>query len=185
MDNPLFNLQRKVLHYKEVLQQSVLYRKAWQDELKEEIIRQLTHLSRETGLEVQIEEKKDLKNLEAIVLSLGAVRSGLYKEVNPSFQKDLVKHNGALIYQQLFNGKIVVLIQYPFIEGYGEPKPPKTIAIYRPGELQPPFFIRHLEAFISEITLWEDYDDDDEPAQRIGFNMNFSNSSDADEGSDE
>jgi hypothetical protein len=37
-----------------------------------------------------------------------------------------------------------------------------------------PFILRHLETFISEITNWEDYDDDaPEPNQRIGFKMNF------------
>ena len=84
----------------------------------------------------------------------------------------MVKQNGSLIYQQLFNGKVIVLISYPYIENYGEPRPPKTIAIYRPEELREPFFIRHMEEFLSELTTWEDYDDD-EPIQRIGFHPNF------------
>lgn len=172
MDTQIFNLQRKVLRYKEVLQQTVLYRDTWKKELKQEIITQLTRLSEECGLEGQVEERGDLENLEAVVLTLGSSRSGMFQQVSEDFQRDLVKDNGALVYQQLFNGKIVVLIQYPFIEGYGEPRPPKQIAIYRPAELQPPFFVRHLETFITEITHWEDFDDD-EPAQRIGFEMNF------------
>ena len=72
----------------------------------------------------------------------------------------------------LFNGKIIVLINYPFIENYGQPQPPKTIAIYRPEELKEPYFIRHMEEFLQEITKWEDYDDD-EPTKRIGFQLNF------------
>jgi hypothetical protein len=84
----------------------------------------------------------------------------------------MIKHNGSLVYQQLFNGKIIVIIQYPFIENYGEPRPPKTVAIYRPEELSEPFLIRHLEEFIQEITDWEDFDDD-EPNKKIGFSMNF------------
>lgn len=172
MDTQIFNLQRKVLRYKEVLQQTDIYRQAWKDSLKQEIIDQLNNLSEASGLEGQVEQRGDLENLEAVVFTLGSARSGMFQQVNENFKRDLVKYNGALVYQQLFNGKVVVLIQYPFIEGYGEPKPPKQVAIYRPAELQPPFFIRHLETFISEITHWEDYDDD-EPAQRIGFQMNF------------
>lgn len=172
MDTQIFNLQRKVLRYKEVLQQTDIYRQAWKDSLKKEIIDQLNQLAEASGLEGQVEERGDLENLEAVVLTLGSARSGMFQQVNEDFQRDLVKYNGALVYQQLFNGKIVVLIQYPFIEGYSEPREPKQIAIYRPAELQPPFFIRHLETFITEITHWEDYDDD-EPAQRIGFQMNF------------
>ena len=58
------------------------------------------------------------------------------------------------------------------IEGYGQPRPPKTIAIYRPDEIKGPYLVRHMESFISEVTNWEDYDDD-EPHQRIGFHLNF------------
>ena len=58
------------------------------------------------------------------------------------------------------------------IEGYGDQQPPHTIGIYRPEEIKPPFVLRHLEEFLKEITIWEDYDDD-QPTQKIGFNMNF------------
>lgn len=172
MDTQIFNLQRKVLRYKEVLQQTEIYRQTWKDTLKKEIVNQLTELAASSGLEGQVEERGELENLEAVVFTLGSARSGMFQQVNDDFQRDLVKYNGALVYQQLFNGKIIVLVQYPFIEGYSEPKTPKQIAIYRPAELQSPFFIRHMETFITEITHWEDYDDD-EPAQRIGFQKNF------------
>lgn len=109
-----------------------------------------------TGLEAKLEERTDMENLEAIVLSLGEAKSGMYQKVNEDIHRHLIKHNGSLIYQQLFNGKIIVLINYPFIESYGKPRPPKTIAIYRPEELKDPFFLRHLEEFITEITNWED-----------------------------
>ncbi|NJN35339.1 MAG: hypothetical protein HC817_14875 [Saprospiraceae bacterium] len=91
-------------------------------------------------------------------------------------KRDLVKHNGSLVYQQLFNGKILVLINLPFIEKYGQPQQPRSIAIYRPEELKEPFILRHVEALISDVTNWEDYDDDaptQDPNQRIGFKLNF------------
>ncbi|MCB0563296.1 MAG: hypothetical protein KDD01_02845, partial [Phaeodactylibacter sp.] len=53
-----------------------------------------------------------------------------------------------------------------------QPRPPKTIAIYRPEELKEPYFVRHMEDLIQEITNWEDYDDD-EPNKKIGFQLNF------------
>jgi hypothetical protein len=89
-------------------------------------------------------------------------------------RRDLIKQNGSLVYQQLFNGKIMVLINLPFIEKYGQPQPPKTIAVYRPEELKDPYFQRHFETFVTDLTAWEDFDDDAvEPNQRIGFKMNF------------
>lgn len=172
MDADYQNLKKKINHYKEVLTNTEQYRKIWIEELNQKIMDQLNYIIGQVELEGAVEVKSGLENLEAISLNLGTVRSGMSQRVNDHLQRDLIKQNGSLIYQQLFNGKILVLIQYPFIEGYGEPREPKTIAIYRPEELKEPFFLRHVEEFMKEITTWEDYDDD-EPYQRIGFNINY------------
>ncbi len=168
----LNNLKNKVEHYKVVLKNTENYRKAWDSETKAMILQLLNKISNDVKLKVKIEEKPQLENLEAIVLSLGTVKSGLSKNIEKGIVLPLVKQNGSLIYQQLFNGKIIVIIQYPSIENYGQPHPPKTIAIYRPEELKEPYIIRHFEEFIQEVSNWEDFDDD-EPAKKIGFDMNF------------
>ncbi len=170
----LFNLQRKVDQYKEILGNTRAYRQTWKDSLKQEIIDALERMAKDTNLDAKVEVKSELENLEAIVLSLGDAKSGMFQMVNDSIKRHLIKNNGALIYQQLFNGKIIVLINYPYIESYGQPSPPKTIAIYRPEELKSPFLTRHMEEFVTEITNWEDYDDD-EPNKRLGFQLNFQN----------
>ena len=172
MDSQIFNLQRKVAQYKEVLKNTQSYRQVWKDELKDFIIQNLKNLTSTCELEAEIEVRSELQNLEAIVLSLGTVKSGMYQVVSEGIQRHMIKHNGSIIYQQLFNGKIIVLFNYPYIENYGQPRQPKTVAIYRPEELKEPFFIRHLGEFLTEITNWEDYDDD-EPNKRIGFQLNF------------
>lgn len=172
MNPDLINLNRKVKQYKDVLANTVQYRETWNESLAQQITDQLTQIVQEVGLEAKVERRAQLDNLAAIDLSLGTVRSGMAQRVNEHVQRDLIKHNGVLVYQQLFNGKVMVIIQYPYIEGYGEPRPPKTVAIYRPEELKPPFILRHVEEFVQEITLWEDFDDD-EPHQRIGFQLNF------------
>lgn len=173
-EQDLFNLQRKVARYQELLQNTKLYRDVWQTTLRQGIVEQLTNLSQSAGLGGSIEIRNDIANLEAVVFNLGSVESGLSEPVGSGMHRGLIKQNGSLVYQQLFNGKILVLINYPFIEKFGQPQAPKTIAIYRPEELKEPYFLRHMEAFVAEITAWEDYDDDmPEPNQRIGFKMNF------------
>ena len=172
----LSNLKNRVKNYKAIVSNTRAYREKWNNSLRDFIIETLTNISAETKLEATIETKSEFENLEAIVFSLGDVKSGMYQEVNDNVKRHLIKHNGSLVYQQLFNGKIMVVINFPFIENYGQPQPPKTIAIYRPDELQEPFFIRHVEELIGNITLWEDYDDDEptpNPNQRIGFKVNF------------
>lgn len=166
------NLVRKVKKYKEVIENTLEYRKAWKKYLKNEIIEDLEEMVELSGLNAKVISKTQIENLEAVVLSLGQSKSGLFRKVNDEIDRHMIKHNGSLLYQQLFNGKIMVMINYPYIENYGKPHQPKTLAIYRPEEMKKPYLIRHMEEFISEITLMEDFDDD-EPNQKIGFELNF------------
>ncbi len=168
----LSSLKRKVDTYNEVLNNTKNYRLEWKNSLRSFIISTLDSVIKETNLGATVTSKLEIDNLEAIALSLGSSGSGLKQQVGEKQVKELIKHNGSLIYQQLFNGKVIVLIQYPMIENYGEPRPPRTIAIYRPEELKEPYLVRHVEELIKEITNWEDYDDD-EPNKKIGFKMNF------------
>lgn len=161
----------KVNQYHSILANTRAYRERWSTFLKQQIVEELENMLKVTKLEGKIEVQDKVRHLEFIILSLGSEESGISEIINDKTDKPLIKHNGSLVYQQLFNGKIQVMIGYPYIEGFGEPRPPKVIAIYRPEEIKTPFLIRHMEDFIKEITQWEDYDDDDQPAARIGFQM--------------
>ncbi len=171
----LGTLQSKVNRYEEIIGNTSNYRKDWNESLKSMITSGLEEIINETKLKATIEVKDEVENLEVIVLSLGQDISGIAEKLQNSVSKrHMIKNKGALIYQQLFNGKIMILIMFPFIEGYGEPKPPKTIEILRPEELKKAFLIRHVEEFMTEVINWEDYDDDlDEQVKSnpIGFNL--------------
>lgn len=171
-DLNLENLKNKVKNYDSVIQNTTIYRQNWADSLREQITADLEAICSEAGIAHEIIHNKQYKNLEAILLSLGTGKSGIAETVKPDIETHLIRHNGSLLYQQIFNGKILVQIHYPSIDKYMEPRPPKTIAIYRPEEIKTPFILRHIETLITEITAWEDYDDEETvmPA-RIGFNI--------------
>ena len=169
----LHSLKNRVKKYDEIRQNTKDYRAVWDNELKESLINLLTKTCEEVGLEATIEVRDQVRNLEAVVLSLGKVHSGIYEDLENEMKRQFIRANGMLVYQQLFNGKVIVMIMLPFIEGIGEPQPSKMVAIYRPEELQPPFIIRHLEEFLRDITDWEDYDDDEKQPQKIGFNVGY------------
>ncbi|MBK8721907.1 MAG: hypothetical protein IPL95_06400 [Saprospiraceae bacterium] len=173
MEN-ITNLQKKVDFYKEVLNNTKNNRITWQQSLKKELTDLLKIYGDATKLDYKLEFKSTLENLEAVIFSLGAEFSGIEEEVSGEISRPLIKHNGSLIYQQLFNGKIMVAYNLPFIEKYGEQSPLRPIAIYRPEELKEAYILRHLETFVEEVAKWEDYDDDKpEPNQGIGFKMNL------------
>jgi hypothetical protein len=164
----LANIQNKVNQYHQILENTEQYRKDWHASLKQGISDQLEHIIKETGLQAKVEIKTELQHMEGIALSLGHVESGISEKIGDA-KRVLIKSNGNLVYQQLFNGKVMVTIMYPFIEGLGQPRPPKNVEILRPAELKPPFILRHVEEFLKEIIGWEDFDDD--VPQPIGFQM--------------
>lgn len=161
----------KVQRYQSVLANTKAYRERWEKQLKALIVSELENMLKITGLQGIIETSDKIRNLEYVILSLGSEESGIAEIVSDKVDKPLIKQNGSLVYQQLFNGKIQVIVGYPFIEGFGEPRPAKVISIYRPEEIKSPFIVRHMEEFIKELTQWEDYDDDDQAPAKIGFNV--------------
>ena len=173
------NLKVKVVKYLEVRENAKSYRKVWNEELRETIVNELKKIIAQINLPAEIEIKEQLKNLEAIALTLGREESGIYEELSNNVKRRFIKYNGMLVFQQLFNGKIMISIMYPFIEGLAKPKPPKTVEIIRPEEFKTAFLERYMDIFLKEITEWEDYDDD--IPHKIGFQTNFQQSGVVDE----
>ncbi len=169
MDADLIKIQQKVRKYQEILANTVQFRKDWNEGLRDMIVKTLETISSKTELDAEVEIQDKVENMELVIFNLGRTTSGISEKVDDTVKRPMIKSNGALIYQQLFNGKVLVMMALPHIEGYGDPRPPKTIEILRPDELKTPFIFRHMEIFLKDVTDWEDYDDD-EPMQKSGFN---------------
>ena len=166
----LGTLISKANEYKQILDNTQSYRKEWPKKMKPLILNTLEEILKQTKIKGKVQAQDNIENLEAVVLDLGRSASGISENLeNTDIKRAMIKSNGALIYQQLFNGKVMIMTVSPYIEGYGEPKPPKPLEILRPNELTEGFIIRHVEIFLKEITEWEDYDDD-EPSTKNAFN---------------
>ena len=166
-------LTSKVSKYLKVKQNTHDYREQWKAGKKQLVIDTLQGIIDNTDLEAEIDIKDDVDNLEVIMFNLGRTKSGIREKLDGEDYRPVVRNNGLLVYQQLFNGKVVVLIVQPFLEGYGEPQQPKTLEILRPDEINEGFIVRHVEEFLKELTNWEDYDDDQPAPPPIGFNTQF------------
>ena len=88
------NLERKIKLYKEVLANTREYRDVWQESLKDKIINILEGVSKECGLESKVTVVSHVENLEAVMLSLGQVKSGIWEQVNSDIKRHLIKNNG-------------------------------------------------------------------------------------------
>lgn len=171
MNLDYIGLKTKVAEYKKIIGNTHSYRRDWKDHLKDFIISEVTKMAESSELDITIKVQDNVGNLEAVTCSLGRSTSGIYEKIDSDTNKPLIKHNGTLVYQQLFNGKVQVMIAMPFIEGFGDPPPPKLVGIYRPQELKQPFLERHMEEFIKTVTYWEDFDDDEQAPNKIGFHL--------------
>ncbi len=169
MASEYIGLLTRVIEYKKVVANVHAYRQVWKDTLKDFIMGEVKKMATATELSLTIAVQDQVGNLEAVTCSLGRSASGIYERIDADTNKPLIKHHGTLVYQQLFNGKIQVMIAMPYIEGFGDPPPPKVIGIYRPQELKLPFLERHMEEFIKTVTAWEDFDDDEQTHTPIGF----------------
>jgi hypothetical protein len=155
MDTGIQQLQTKVNAYKEVLQLTHDYRQAWQTSTKTLISTTLKAVVQQTGLKATVVEKNNIENLEAIVLDLGRSSSGIAENLdNTDVKRIMIKDNGSLIFQQLFNGKIMVMMVSPNIEGYGEPKAPVSLEIVRPGEVTDATIYGYVERMLDDIIDW-------------------------------
>jgi len=174
MENDILKLQEKVKAYKEVLQNTISYRKEWHNKTKGFIIQHLLSITEQTGLKAKITPKENIENLESVMLDLGRTSSGIGESLeNTDFKNFMVKNNGALIYQQLFNGKIMVMLVSPQIEGYGEPKSPEGLEILRPAQIDEGTLLRHVSSLMDKLIQWEDYGEEASKVkhtfQPIGF----------------
>lgn len=178
MSLDLSALKIKTDAYKQVLKNTIDFRKEWNAESKSMIQTTLKYILKELNIKGEVKKEENIENLESIILDLGKTSSGITENLEGSgVKRTMIKSNGALVYQQLFNGKIMVMVSSPHIEGYGEPKPPFSLEILRPSELKEAFILRHFEQLLKAATEWEDYDDE-LPSQQtrsfnpIGFNGN-------------
>ncbi len=163
-------LKKKINDFNEVMKNTSNYRKIWDNELRDLIVTNLESFVAESEVKADVDVHDQYSGLEAVALIMGIEDSGIYERLDGDLKKNLIRSNGSLLFQQLFNGKISIWINYPFIEGIGEPKPPMMLEIVRPAELKEINILRYFERFIDEITAWEDFDDDKTPIQSIGFN---------------
>ena len=163
-------LEIKVSKLTQVMENTQSYRNVWEESYKKMIVDTLEKLIEAGNIDGEVVVNDRFEGLEAISLALETRDSGIYERITDNTKRALIRNGGVLTYHQLFNGKIGILIGYPYIEGIGQPKMPKTVEIVRPEELKEINILRQVEMFIDEITEWEDFDDDKQSVQKIGFN---------------
>ena len=166
-------IKQRAEKYQAILDQVLQFRKDWDNQLKDFITKNAKRILDHTEISAQINVEERFENLESITISLGKSISGIAENIDDDTKRNIIKDKGALIYSQLFNGKVQAWMTYPLIEGLMQPKPPKMLGIYGPPEFNDNLILSNFDDFFKELIDWENYDDDQPGPQmnRIGFGV--------------
>jgi len=160
-------IKNKIEAYKSSLDQIQENRNLWSNTTKKLVYDTLMEIKTTSGLDLQVQKVDMLKNLEAVNIHFNRQASG-FTETNGNSITNHIKHGGALIFSQAYNGQIFVIYSYPFIEGWVSQLVNKAVAKVLPSNINEEFIFREVEKFLDEMNNWETSN----MSSRRGFDVN-------------
>ena len=121
----------------------------WNSTTKELIYSTLNLLSVDLK-PMQALNENSVRNFDTVCLGFGPVPTNIV--IHKAAIKGLVKMGGYLFYSQVFNGKVLVGVSYPYVEELQDPTPNKGFAILDPEEVTKEKIFEHVEHFLKELT---------------------------------
>jgi hypothetical protein len=121
----------------------------WNSSTKELVFRTLSALSADLKPLRAIKEES-VRNFDTVCLGFMPTPTSIAIREGAAI-KGFVKMGGYLFYSQVFNGKVLVGISYPYVEELQDAAP-KGIAIVDPEEITKEKILEHVEQFLREIT---------------------------------
>jgi len=135
-------------------------RQLWEKETKEIIFESLTQITNDYPFHWHVQRLEHLSNYQTINICINNLNSGITeKEFDDKGKlvhaKSYIKHGGYLAYCQSYNGKVNVLIVYPYIEEWVTQNEVNVIATLEPKEINKEKILKHLVQFLNEMSAWE------------------------------
>lgn len=122
----------------------------WNTSTKQEIFRVLSSISGDLKPLKAVQEGS-IRNFDTVCLGFPPTPTSIVlREGNGA--KGLTRFGGYLFYSQVFNGRILVGISYPYVEQLQDPSPNKGIALLDPTEITEQKILEHVNIFLREIT---------------------------------
>ena len=133
-------------------------REIWQLRSKNVIIETLTEIINRDGLRNKVQweigQNINTTNLESVYLYFTTIMSGISGPVGET-KKHFKKYGGVLTFSQVYNGRIKIVIDFPYIEECTL----KSVSIFytniKPDDITRDFVILKVEKFIDEMIQWE------------------------------
>ena len=130
-------------------------RKVWNLETNDLILNTFKGMAQSVpNLNWEIRKVDAMENLDILMLGFKNESSGIVGQVQGVF-KFFAKVSGKLIYSQVYNGEIYVLIDYPHVEHHVERQAPKFIGKFLPAQITEDLVLDHIYEFLDEMLAWE------------------------------
>lgn len=133
-------------------------RALWRDRTKEYIFSTLSNIVKETSLPCFVQKNEFYTNHEGVNLQFGSRPSGISRTSRTSTgttMENLVLSSGYITFSQSYNGKVFVIIVYPYVEGIVGKSEPLVVGQYEHVDINEPFIYSHVCRFLDEMIMWE------------------------------
>lgn len=135
-------------------------RRVWKDDIKDRLYNVLRNIRLHSGMKFEIKKNESIDNLNSISFGFSNKISGISTvEVNPFTEVETTKHydknEGYLMFSQTYSGKILIVINYPFVHGFIEESDPEILKIVEPGNLDIGTILDVVTEYVEKMVTWE------------------------------
>jgi hypothetical protein len=158
--NPHFqDIVNKAIAYQNALESSKLSieenRKVWNAQTNHLITEIFQVIAQNVpNLNWEVKKIDGMENLDILMLGFKNESSGIVGQVQGVF-KFFSKISGKLIYSQVYNSEVYVLIDYPHVEHHVERQTPKFLGKFLPAQITHDIVLDHINEFLEEMLNWE------------------------------
>jgi hypothetical protein len=149
-------IKNRVIDFNKALSEIEENRKLWNEGIRDMLSNDLVEIKNTLNLpSVRIEVDEVNQNLQAVSFIIDPMRSGITCPTEDGRTKSFIKQGCALHFYQLYNGKIEIVMSYPFIEEIIPKQPNMIIGKLDPNELTEAIISKMVETLFAEMTKWE------------------------------
>lgn len=159
MDKHLEEIISKAVDYQKAIEQNNVIiednRKTWNASTNGLIFETFLCVTQNVpNLNWELRRVEAMENLDIIVLGFKNESSGIVGQIQ-GVLKFFAKISGKLVYSQVYNGEVYVLIDYPYVENHVERQQPKFVGKFRPSDIDKDLILDHINEFLNEMLKWE------------------------------
>lgn len=158
------HLEERIKDYTLSLEKVLQKKREWESSARPCILRTLEEIRDKFPIGWTVQQFNWMWYNEAVNITFKTLPEGLEHLAKGSGDGELIK-GGALVFSQLHNGDVSVMVLFPFIDTVSADSGTLDLGTYRPEEISEKLVIEKVDEFLKEMIRWEV----PTPRDKIGF----------------